>query len=118
MRINREAQDNIPKERLSSSGDLTLFGTGPSSAGDLGVEGKHQHHDHGLAHGVGILPIARGVLHLQLQPCFEMIRRSRECVINLPTTDLVNEVIGIGNCSGAEVDKFEAFGSRPPLPQM
>ena len=40
---------------------------------------------------------------------FEMIRRSRECVINLPTTDLVNEVIGIGNCSGAEVDKFEAF---------
>jgi aryl-alcohol dehydrogenase-like predicted oxidoreductase len=32
------------------------------------VEGKHQHHDHGLAHGVGILPIARGLLHLQRQP--------------------------------------------------
>jgi len=44
---------------------------------------------------------------------FEMIRRSRECVINLPTTDLVNEVIGIGNCSGGEVDKFEAFGLTP-----
>ena len=41
------------------------------------------------------------------------ICRSRECVINLPTTDLVNEVIGIGNCSGAEVDKFEAFGLTP-----
>ena len=42
-----------------------------------------------------------------------MICRSRECVINLPTTDLVNEVIGIGNCSGAEVDKFEEFGLTP-----
>jgi hypothetical protein len=68
LRINREAQANIPKERLSSSGDPTLFGTGSSSAGDLGVEGKHQHHDHGLAHGAGIFPIARGVLHLQRQP--------------------------------------------------
>ena len=26
---------------------------------------------------------------------------------------LVNEVIGIGNCSGAEVDKFKAFGLTP-----
>ncbi|MEK6209628.1 MAG: flavin reductase family protein [Pseudomonadota bacterium] len=41
---------------------------------------------------------------------FEMIRRSKQCVINLPTTDLLNEVIGIGNCSGAEVDKFGKFG--------
>jgi flavin reductase (DIM6/NTAB) family NADH-FMN oxidoreductase RutF len=44
---------------------------------------------------------------------FEMIRRSHECVINVPTTDLVNEVIGIGNCSGAEVDKFKAFELTP-----
>jgi flavin reductase (DIM6/NTAB) family NADH-FMN oxidoreductase RutF len=31
-------------------------------------------------------------------------------VINLPTTDLRNEVVGIGNCSGAKVDKFNKFG--------
>jgi flavin reductase (DIM6/NTAB) family NADH-FMN oxidoreductase RutF len=43
----------------------------------------------------------------------EMIRRSQECVINVPTTDLVNEVIGIGDCSGAQVDKFKAFGLAP-----
>lgn len=41
---------------------------------------------------------------------FEMIRRSRECVINLPTTALTDQVVGIGNSSGAEVDKFERFG--------
>lgn len=40
----------------------------------------------------------------------DMIRRSKECVINLPTTALADTVVGIGNCSGAEVDKFEKFG--------
>lgn len=44
---------------------------------------------------------------------FEMIRKSRECVINLPTSDLANAVAGIGNCSGNEVDKFEKFGLTP-----
>jgi len=37
---------------------------------------------------------------------FELVRRSRECVINLPTTALTDAAVGIGNCSGAEVDKF------------
>lgn len=39
-----------------------------------------------------------------------MIRKSRECVINVPTVDLIDTVVDIGNCSGAEVDKFETFG--------
>jgi flavin reductase (DIM6/NTAB) family NADH-FMN oxidoreductase RutF len=40
---------------------------------------------------------------------FGMIRRSRECVINLPTTALIDTVIAIGNCTGAEIDKFREF---------
>jgi flavin reductase (DIM6/NTAB) family NADH-FMN oxidoreductase RutF len=44
---------------------------------------------------------------------FEMIRRSRECVINLPTTALTDIVVGIGNTTGAEIDKFERFGLTP-----
>lgn len=41
---------------------------------------------------------------------FELIRKSRECVINLPTVELTDIVVGIGNCSGADVDKFAEFG--------
>jgi len=41
---------------------------------------------------------------------FEMIRKSRECVINVPTVDLAPTVVRIGNTSGAKVDKFERFG--------
>ncbi|MFA5074256.1 MAG: flavin reductase family protein [Nitrospirota bacterium] len=44
---------------------------------------------------------------------FDMIRKSRECVINLPTTAFTDTVIKIGNSSGAEVDKFPEFGLTP-----
>jgi len=31
-------------------------------------------------------------------------------VINLPTSDLLDTVVGIGNSTGAEIDKFGHFG--------
>jgi flavin reductase (DIM6/NTAB) family NADH-FMN oxidoreductase RutF len=40
---------------------------------------------------------------------FELIRKSGECVINIPTVDMIDQVIGIGNSSGADVDKFKKF---------
>lgn len=40
---------------------------------------------------------------------FEMVQRSGECVINVPTTALTAEVVGIGNMSGADIDKFAHF---------
>lgn len=41
---------------------------------------------------------------------FELVWRSRECVINVPSTVLTDAVVGIGNCSGRSVDKFDRFG--------
>jgi flavin reductase (DIM6/NTAB) family NADH-FMN oxidoreductase RutF len=41
---------------------------------------------------------------------FELIRRSRECAINVPTKALAETVVRIGNCSGANTDKFQRFG--------
>ncbi len=43
----------------------------------------------------------------------DMIRRSGECVINVPTTALTRKVVGIGNCSGASTDKFKTFRLTP-----
>lgn len=40
---------------------------------------------------------------------YHMIRNSRECVINLPTTALTDTVARIGNCTGSEIDKFAEF---------
>lgn len=44
---------------------------------------------------------------------FGLVRRSGECVINLPTTALTEQVVGIGNTTGAEIDKFEKFELTP-----
>jgi flavin reductase (DIM6/NTAB) family NADH-FMN oxidoreductase RutF len=41
---------------------------------------------------------------------FDMVRKSRECVINIPTVDLAAKVVGIGNTSGRDIDKFAEFG--------
>ncbi|MRV76712.1 flavin reductase family protein [Duganella sp. FT92W] len=40
---------------------------------------------------------------------------SAECVLSLPTIEMAEVVTKIGNCSGSEVDKFDAFGltARP-----
>lgn len=43
----------------------------------------------------------------------DMIRRSRACVINVPTSDLIRHTVGIGNCSGRDTDKFATFGLTP-----
>lgn len=40
---------------------------------------------------------------------FELIRKSKECVINLPTADMAEAVVSIGNCSGKDEDKFRKF---------
>ena len=46
---------------------------------------------------------------------FEIIKASRQCVINLPTTDLAATVVRIGNCSGRDIDKFSEFGLTPEV---
>ena len=44
---------------------------------------------------------------------FAALRKKRECVIAIPTVDLLDRVVGIGTCSGADTDKFAKFGLTP-----
>ena len=44
---------------------------------------------------------------------YAALRTSRECVIAVPTVDLIDQVVGVGTCSGAATDKFERFGLTP-----
>ena len=44
---------------------------------------------------------------------FAALRASRECVIAIPTVDMLDEVVGIGTCSGADTDKFARFKLTP-----
>jgi flavin reductase (DIM6/NTAB) family NADH-FMN oxidoreductase RutF len=40
---------------------------------------------------------------------FAALRKTSECVIAIPTVDLLDVVVGIGTCSGADTDKFARF---------
>jgi flavin reductase (DIM6/NTAB) family NADH-FMN oxidoreductase RutF len=40
---------------------------------------------------------------------FGLMKATRQCVINIPTVELAEMVVGCGNTSGASVDKFEKF---------
>lgn len=44
---------------------------------------------------------------------FAALRKTRECAIAIPTVDLLDRVVGIGTCSGADTDKFARFGLTP-----
>lgn len=44
---------------------------------------------------------------------FAALRKNKECVIAVPAVDLLDEVVGIGTCSGADTDKFAKFRLTP-----
>ena len=43
----------------------------------------------------------------------EAILKNKECVIAIPTVDLSRKVVGIGTCSGTDIDKFKKFELTP-----
>jgi len=44
---------------------------------------------------------------------FELLKKSRECVINIPTVELAKQVVACGNATGRTIDKFKKFGLTP-----
>jgi len=44
---------------------------------------------------------------------YAALTKSKECVIAVATVDLIDKVVGVGTCSGADTDKFKKFGLTP-----
>jgi flavin reductase (DIM6/NTAB) family NADH-FMN oxidoreductase RutF len=44
---------------------------------------------------------------------FKALHKTKECVINIPTVELIKQVVGVGNTTGANVDKFKKFNLTP-----
>lgn len=64
---------------------------------------------------IGFTPALVGCYIDPSNHSYDMVVGSGECVINIPTADLLEQVIGIGNCTGSDTDKFARFGltARP-----
>jgi flavin reductase (DIM6/NTAB) family NADH-FMN oxidoreductase RutF len=44
---------------------------------------------------------------------FAALQKTKECVISIPTVDMLDTIVGVGTCSGADTDKFEKFMLTP-----
>lgn len=76
-------------------------------------EGRHNIMTMGWHTVMEFSPSLVGCVIASSNHSFELVRQSRECVINLPTTALLDAVVGVGTTSGIDVDKFERFGLTP-----
>lgn len=41
------------------------------------------------------------------------LRRTKQCVIAIPTRELAGQIVDVGNCSGDDIEKFQAFHLTP-----
>jgi len=44
---------------------------------------------------------------------FSALRTSGECVIAIPARKMADQIVKVGNTSGRDIDKFDAFGLTP-----
>jgi flavin reductase (DIM6/NTAB) family NADH-FMN oxidoreductase RutF len=44
---------------------------------------------------------------------FAALSKTKECVIAIPTANMLDKVVGVGTCSGSDTDKFEKFMLTP-----
>ncbi len=44
---------------------------------------------------------------------YAALKKHKECVIAIPTVDMLDKIVGIGTCSGADTDKFAKFKLTP-----
>jgi flavin reductase (DIM6/NTAB) family NADH-FMN oxidoreductase RutF len=44
---------------------------------------------------------------------FGLLKTTKECVINIPTIEIAEKVVGCGNVSGAKTDKLKKFSLTP-----
>lgn len=44
---------------------------------------------------------------------FDILAETKECVINIPTVELAETVVGVGNTTGSKINKFKKFHLTP-----
>ena len=73
-------------------------------------------HDNLMTNGFNMPVQHGGLIGFVLGPwdySFDTLRDTRECVIAIPAIELAEQVVDVGNVSGADVDKWERFGLTP-----
>jgi flavin reductase (DIM6/NTAB) family NADH-FMN oxidoreductase RutF len=109
--MDREQEDAMPgkKSNFPVSDVRKYLEPGPIVLVSSHWQGKNNIMTMGWHSIMEFSPSLVGCLISSGNHSFAMIRESGECVINLPTVELIDTVARIGNSTGSEIDKFDAF---------
>jgi flavin reductase (DIM6/NTAB) family NADH-FMN oxidoreductase RutF len=98
--------DSLPVQksyRILESGPIVLVSTcGDDGRANLMTMGFHMMMQHD--------PPLVGAIIGPWDHSHRALTQTGECVLAVPTVDLVQTVVDIGNCSGDGMDKFSRFG--------
>ena len=103
--MKRYAKKDLPVEKIRQ-----LLEPGPVVLVSSRWKGKNNIMTMGWHTVLEFSPSLVGCVIAENNISFDLIRKSGECVLNVPTIKLIDEVVGIGNCDGDTLDKFEKFG--------
>ena len=79
------------------------------SDGHSRQQGTSEHHDLVVAHHAWVWAPLVGCVISNRNHTFDIVKATKECVINIPTVELSKKVVDCGNGSGRTVDKFKEF---------
>jgi flavin reductase (DIM6/NTAB) family NADH-FMN oxidoreductase RutF len=96
--------------RLMEPGPIVLVTTAQSGKDNVMTMGFHMVVQHS--------PPLLGCIIGPWDHSYKALVETGECVIAIPGADLAEKVVGIGNCSGADVDKFKRFGLKRAAPAV
>ena len=91
---------------------FTFFEPGPVLLVVTAINGKPNVMTASCTASLGFTPII-GVSLGPWNHSYHAMMKTGECVLSIPTADMMEAVVDIGNCSGKTVDKFKHFGLTP-----
>ncbi len=103
--MRRYVKRDLPVDqirRFLEPGPVVLVSSAHNSERNIMTMGWHM--------VMGFSPSLIGCYIWKENHSFDLIRKSEQCVVNIPTVDLAETVVKIGNSTGAEIDKFREFG--------
>lgn len=62
---------------------------------------------------IDFVPPLVGCVISETNYTFGIIKKTKECVINIPPVELALQVVGVGNTTGSKTDKFAKFNLSP-----
>ena len=110
---SRKPEDTtLPMRNFPLNRAFTFFEPGPVLLVVTSINGRHNVMTASWTTLLGFTPI----IGISLGPwnhSYNTLLETGECVLSIPTVDMMEAVVDIGNCSGGDIDKFKYFHLTP-----